>query len=406
MDHRMNTFCRAIFLASGLVCALSSNRAQGFDQLAFDRWVADFQQSAIKQGIDPELLDRALGGLRPRLSVLQSDKKQPEFMLGFWEYYSRGVSENRIRLGRKMREENAALFTDIAEKYHVQPRFLIALWGLESHFGQVKGDIPLVQSLATLAFDPRRGRFFRNELMQLLHILDNQHFALEEAVGSWAGAFGHTQFMPSTHANYGVDADEDGKIHLIESKVDALHSAANYLQRLGWDANKTWGREVILPKNFDYGLARFDLKKKLSFWHDRGVRTTSNTPLPQVDVEASLLVPTGAEGPAFLVYENFRRIMQWNNSLFFALNVGLLSDAIADRATLKWEKPRNYAALKTQEILQIQRTLNRLGFDAGTPDGIIGRQTRKALRDFQKAHSLPADGYPGVQTRTKLQNSS
>lgn len=368
----------------------------------FNRWLDGVRKEALEQGIDPSLVQRAFQGLSPNTKILQLDQNQPEFSLGFWEYFERGVNTDRIRYGQEKLFENQQLLTQAGQRYGIQPRFLVAFWGLETDFGRVKGGHSLVQSLATLAYDPRRGDFFRKELMQLLRIIDAGHMPLQEAKGSWAGAFGHTQFMPSTFAAHGIDGNQDGQIDLINSQADALYSAANYLKNLGWDAQKTWGREVLLPPEFDPGLAQLYTKSPLAFWRQQGITTTSGSALPNVAIDAALLLPAGIEGPAFLVYENFYRIMEWNKSIFFALNVGLLSDAIGNNRFLQQQKPAGYSALKTSEILQIQSSLAHLGYSVGEPDGIIGRQTRAALRDFQAQNNLPADGYPGVKTRELL----
>ena len=376
--------------------------AATIDQADFNRWLDGVRQEARERGISPSLVQRAFEGLTPSAKILSFDKRQPEFSLGFWEYFERGVNPDRIAFGKNKILENQNFLTEISQRHGVQPRFLVAFWGLETDFGRVKGSHPLVQSLATLAYNPRRGDFFRAELMTLLEIIDAGHMTLSEAKGSWAGAFGHTQFMPSTFAQYAIDGNKDGKIHLIDSQIDALHSAANYLKNLGWDDQKTWGREVLVPKNFDFGLAQLYEKQSLTFWHQQGITTISGSALPNVDIEAALLLPAGLEGPAFLVYENFYRIMDWNKSIFFALNVGLLSDAIGKDQTLHSQKPRGHTALKTLEIMKIQQVLSRLGYPVGTPDGVIGRQTRAALRDFQDQNNLPADGYPSLKTRELL----
>lgn len=376
--------------------------ATDIDTQAFSQWTKKLQQEALRQGISKPLVQKAFKDLSPNAKLLSFDRNQPEFSLGFWEYFERGVNAGRIVYGKSKFIENQSLLEEIGKKYNVQPRFLVAFWGLETDFGRIKGSHPLVQALATLSFNPRRSDFFRAELMQLLKIIDAGHMNLAEAKGSWAGAFGHTQFMPSTFVAYGVDGDNDGQIRLIDSMVDALHSAANYLKHLGWDNQKTWGREVILPQGFDLSLAKLYEKQPLEFWKQQGVTAISGETLPNTDIEAALIVPAGAQGPAFLVYENFHRIMRWNKSVFFALNVSLLADAIGKDALLQTQKPAGHSPLKVSEILQIQKALAKLGYQVGTPDGIIGRQTRAALRDFQSQNALPADGFPGVRTRELL----
>ncbi len=398
---KLKRYLGVFFLLSALF-SIQTVAAEIDHTTTFADWIKELKQEALEQGISPSLVRQAFDTLTLNEKILGFDRKQPEFSLGFWEYFERGVNADRIAFGKKKLLENQKLLNKIGKKYGVQPRFLVAFWGLETDFGRVKGSHPLVQSLATLAYNPRRGDFFRSELIQLLKIIDSGHMNLAEAKGSWAGAFGHTQFMPSTFAQYGIDGNKDGKINLIDSHIDALHSAANYLKNLGWDDQKTWGREVLLPQGFDFSLAKLYEKQPLAFWKQAGVMKVSGASLPNVDIDAALIVPAGLDGPAFLVYENFDRIMRWNKSIFFALNVSLLADAIEKDAMLYKEKPAGYRALKTSEILQIQTALSRLGYTVGTPDGIIGRQTRAALRDFQRQNQIPADGYPNLETRRLL----
>ncbi|NQY81726.1 MAG: lytic murein transglycosylase [Alphaproteobacteria bacterium] len=393
----------SLLVFSVLGCGLWANlSAREINPTDFAIWLVELRQEAIDQGVSVKLAHTALDNLTPSAFILSFDRRQPELSLGFWDYYARGVSANRVKTGKQKKQKNQSLLARISRKYGVQPRFLLAFWGLESDFGRIKGDHDLVQALVTLAYDPRRSDFFRTELIQLLKIIDAHHLTLKEARGSWAGAFGHTQFMPSTFAAFGVDGNQDGKIHLINSHEDALYSAANYLRKLGWDDEKTWGREVTIPKGFDYCLAQLERKKTLSEWQKLGITTAKGAALPRVELKASLIVPSGSGGPAFLVYDNFHRIMRWNRSIFFALNVGLLSDAIAERARLQAQPPRNYTALKTQQIQQIQQALDQRGFNTGTPDGVIGQQTRQAIRDFQSQNGLTPDGYPSMATRKLL----
>ena len=284
------------------------------------------------------------------------------------------------------------------KKYGVPSSILVAFWGLESNYGKHVGKMNLVRSLATLSFDLRRRDFFTQELLILLKLID-QNKIPDDVQGSWAGAMGATQFMPSNVASYAVDANQDGKLDLWTNKQDIFHSSANFLKRIGWHRGERWGEEVLLPKNFNFELTGLKIKKTLQEWQDLGVKLADGrnlstlSPLPP---NASLIVPMGHQGPAFLVYRNFHAILRWNRSILYALSVGYLSDQLAGKPILK-SKPINEPALSRKDILSIQKKLNQLGFNAGHADGIAGPRTRSAIRQYQRANNLIVDGYIGSQ---------
>jgi len=296
----------------------------------FTAWLKDVRAQARAKGIKESTLNAALSGIRPIPRVIELDRNQPEFKLTYRQYMERVVPYARVLKGRRMLEENRALLEKIGAKYGVQPRFLVAFWGVETDFGRVTGGFPVIPALATLAHDGRRSSFFRGELMNALKIVDEGHVTPAKMIGSWAGAMGQCQFMPSSFVRFAVDEDGDGRKDLWSSKADVFASAANYLKRSGWKGDQGWGRAVTLPKHFDRKLAGQE-RRSLKTWSVLGVRDGTGKPLPQSDTSAALMLPEADGGPAFLVSDNFFTILKWNRSNFYALAVGQLADALATR---------------------------------------------------------------------------
>lgn len=294
----------------------------------FLQWLEDFRRDALQQGIRQTTLDAAFEGIQPIPRVVELDRRQPEFTLTFQQYMERVVPPARIEKGRQMLAENRALLELVGDKYGVQPRFLVAFWGVETDFGRVKGGFQVVPALATLAHDGRRSSYFRGELINALKILDQGHVKPAEMTGSWAGAMGQCQFMPSSFLNFAVDYDGDGRKDLWNNKADVFASAANYLARSGWKDDQTWGRPVRLPSDFDPALASLKVRKKLSEWSRLGVRRADGQALPSRDLPASIVFTEGPGSAAYLVYDNFETILKWNRSVFFAVAVGSLADRI------------------------------------------------------------------------------
>lgn len=294
----------------------------------FSRWLEALRSEAAAQGISQATLNAALSDLTPIPRVIELDRRQPERTLTFDEYLERVVSETRIAQARREYLRHRPLLEEIGRRYGVPPRFIVALWGIESSFGHNTGSYRVIPALATLAYDGRRSTFFRSELLAALRILDQGHVTPEDMRGSWAGAMGQNQFMPSSFLQYAVDHDGDGRRDIWRSHADVFASTANYLARAGWDAAYTWGREVHLPPGFDPALAGLDTRKPLAEWQALGVRRRDGGDLPAVAISASLVLPGGPGGPAFLVYDNYRAILRWNRSTYFATAVGLLADAI------------------------------------------------------------------------------
>lgn len=372
----------------------------------FQKWLQDVRTEASQKGISNQTLNQAFADLKPIERILELDQRQPEFTRTFWDYIGRSVSQDRIERGRRLLQKHSKLFNDIYTRNGVQGRFLVSFWGLETNFGDYTGGFPVIGALATLAHDPRRSDFFRAELMDALTILDQKHIALQRMEGSWAGAMGQTQFMPSTFVRYAKDGDGDKKIDIWNSLPDVMESASNYLSSIGWKGDETWGREVLLPKDFDLELVDLDLRKPLAEWQQLGVRRTNGADLPIVaDMEASLVLPAGYKGPAFLVYNNFRKIMVWNRSIFYAIAVGHLADRIVGKGPITVARPANDKAISRNQVIEMQSALNQLGFNAGKPDGIMGSQTRAAIKDYQRAAGLPADGHATLPLIEQLQNA-
>ena len=297
----------------------------------FVAFLASVRAEGLEKGLRPATLDGALADAKHMDRVIELDRKQPEFTLGFDEYLSRIVSASRVEEGRRKLSENRALLREIEKRYGVQPRFVVALWGIETGFGRNTGGMSVVSSLATLAYDGRRSKYFRTELMNALTILDQGHITPGAMTGSWAGAMGQCQFMPSTFLKFAVDWDGDGKRNIWTDRGDALASAANYLSSEGWADNQTWGRAVKLPKGFDPRLIGLETRKSLREWRKLGLKGHDGKALPNRDIEASVVLAEAGKGPAFLVYDNFRTIMKWNRSTFFALAAGHLADRIGGK---------------------------------------------------------------------------
>ena len=368
---------------------------------SFEDFLSNVRQIAIEQGVSKSTIDKAFFELSPNLDILEADGKQAEFSQNFWHYINKRVNQTRLNNGYDTLKQNTSLLNKVSQKYGVPDYILVAFLGLESNYGTYTGKLSLIQSLATLAFDPRRSDFFTRELVTLLKLIDKGKIPID-AKGSWAGAMGAIQFMPSNVLTYGVDADKDGDIDLWNSKDDIYASAANFLKHLGWNKGEKWGREVTIPKNFDYRLTGLQNKKKVTEWGSLGIRQANGSALPNSSMEGSLIVPMGHRGPAFLVYQNFRVILDWNRSQLYALSVGYLADRIKGQGKLR-AKPLDEPLLSKEDILSIQETLNILGYDVGVADGVLGPKTRAATRQFQSDIGMVADGYVGYELLQKFQ---
>jgi membrane-bound lytic murein transglycosylase B len=319
----------AIVVALG--AAVAAYPAHAETDPAFEAWLSGLRAEAMDAGIREETLEASFAGVAPIPRVIELDRRQPESTLTFEQYVDRIVSDTRIIHGRARLSENSPLLQEVAEKFGVQPRFIVALWGIETNFGQNTGGFSVIAALATLAYDGRRSKFFRRELLDALRIVDEGHIRPESMKGSWAGAMGQSQFMPSSFMTYAYDYNGDGAKDIWTTSADVFASAANYLSGVGWNSDITWGREVRLPAGFDPALADLKVVKQLSEWQALGVRRADGRDLPARDIPASVVFPGKAGGPAYIVYDNYRALLRWNRSLYFATAVGLLSDQIAGR---------------------------------------------------------------------------
>lgn len=353
-------------------------------------------QQAKQAGIDDSTIARGLSNAQFIPNVIKYDRNQPEFVRTFPNYISKRVTDWRINKGRDLLAKHKDLLQNLYEEYGIPQRYIVAFWGLETNFGGIKGKMPIIDSLATLACDYRRSEFFTKELIHSLELMQREALPKEQMIGSWAGAMGHTQFMPSAYLQYAKDGDNDGKVDLWNSVPDALTSAAHFLKNLGWQAGYRWGREVIIPEGFDYSLIGRDKSKTLAQWSELGVSRTNGASLGDSDLKSSLLLPAGHKGPAFIVYKNFDVIMRWNFSEFYAISVGYLADRLTGAGRFSAPLPDlpNYSIAQVKDL---QMKLNQLGFDVGTADGIMGPATRRGIQGFQSANEFIADGFPAPE---------
>ena len=398
-----------LIAATGLAAILPAARANNApepevaaDRPSFQDWLADFRQQAEATGISKATLDATLTGLQPDPNILEHDLSQPEFVQTFWNYLDARITAKRIAAGKAMLAEHAHLFAAEEKRYGVPARYLVAFWGLETNYGGYLGDNSIIQALATLAYDNRRASFFRAQLLNALRIVDSGNMSPANLRGSWAGAFGHMQFMPSTFLRYAVDGDSDGRIDIRDSLADAIDSAANYLQQMGWQSGQGWGEEVVLPKQFDWSQAQLNHWKTIRDWSALGVTRADGSALPNSNLTAAILLPQGHDGPAVLVQRNFNVMLRWNHSVNYALAVGLLADRLADKPGLANGRDVDNRRLSRDQVIDMQNCLATLGFDPGPVDGLPGRQTLNAIRAYQTTAGLPADGYASIPLLDRL----
>ncbi len=393
-------------LQSNAVCTalVSPSTASADDAsqsaLSFAQWREAFRSRALASGLPASLLHSALDDLQPDPAVLKADSSQPEFSRPVWAYLDSALANSRVRQGQRLMALHVNDLQAIEQRYGVERQILVAVWGMESDFARFMGNQSVIRSLATLAHHGRRPQFAEEQLLAALQILHSGDISLAEMRGSWAGAMGQTQFMPTTYLSHAVDFDSDGKRDLWHSSSDALASAAHYLQASGWQRGQRWGFEVSLPNHFDYALADDSLRLSLAEWAQRGVQLPPGGDLQQ---RASLILPAGHRGPAFLVMDNFRAILRYNNSTSYGLAIGLLSDALLGRPGVRASWPRSDQPLSRSQRIGLQEALQARSYNPGPADGIIGANTRRAIRAYQQSLGWPADGYPDLRLLEELQ---
>ena len=376
--------------------------AAALEQQRFAKWVADFRATARASGIREATLQSAFGSVQFLPRVIELDRAQPEFTRTVWDYLDNTVSPQRIATGQDKLQQVRAEADAAAARYGVPATIVVAIWGMESNYGGNYGSTPVIDALATLGFEGRREDWARRELLAALKILDSGDIARDRMIGSWAGAMGQTQFLPSNFLAYAVDADGDGRRDIWGSMPDVVASTANFLSRSGWQAGMPWGVEVRLPAGFDYGRADMAVRQPSAQWTAEGVTSMDGQPLPAF-ADGSVLLPAGAQGPAFLVGPNFRAVLRYNNSTNYALAVGLLAQRLGGGTDVQAPWPRNLTALSRSQIAELQAALTQRGFATGAADGVMGPATREGLRRYQRSVGLPADGYPSAELLQRLQ---
>lgn len=386
----------AATLPTAVVASPEAALAQGFA-----RWMADFRVRAAAAGIGEATLRATLDNARYLPRVVSLDQAQPEFNRPVWDYLDNAVSPQRTSRGQAKLQQVRPEADAAAARYGVPPTILAAIWGMESNYGSNYGDISTVDALATLGFEGRREAWARDQLLAALQIVQNGDIDRAHMVGSWAGAMGQTQFLPSNFLAYAVDADGDGRRDIWGSMADVMASTAHFLARSGWQAGQPWGLEVQLPSGFDVGRADAGIRQPSAQWAAEGVRSMDGAPLPAL-AEADLLLPAGARGPAFLVGPNFRAILRYNNSTSYALAVSLLAQRLGNGVGVQAAWPRSLRALSRSQLIALQTALNQRGFASGTPDGMVGPATREGIRGYQRSVGLPADGYPDTDLLGRL----
>ncbi|PCC97632.1 lytic murein transglycosylase [Halopseudomonas pelagia] len=388
--------------------AIAAPLNEQHEDMTFQQWRDQFREEALAAGIEPQLFDQAFSGITPDPAILRADRSQPEFTRPVWEYLEGAMSSTRLSSGRRLLEEHAQMLAAIEQRYGVDRNILVSIWGLESNFGANMGNNLVIRALATLAHEGRRPDFAHEQLLAALEILQRGDITPDDMLGSWAGAMGQTQFIPTTYNVHAVDFDGNGKRDIWHSSADALASAANYLQASNWQTGQLWGMEVKLPDGFDYALADMSIRKPISEWNNLGITTARGTALNLEHPEqtGSLLLPAGHRGPAFIVMDNFRSILRYNNSTSYALAIGLMSQRLHGGGQISAGWPTGDKPLSRSERLELQERLEAGGFEPGGIDGIIGANTRKAIRRLQLSLGTPADGYPDHELLNALRQWS
>ncbi len=390
---------RATILALPLVLIASAASAQG----SFQSCLSGLRGEAAAKGVSGATFDRAMAGVEPDMKIIEAMNNQPEFKTPIWDYLGTLVDEEKVAEGRAMMRQHAAVLAAAEQRFGVDRHTIAAVWGVESDFGKAKGRWPLVQALSTGAcLAPRRNAFFKGELLATLQIIQRGDLRPERLFGSWAGAFGHTQFIPTTYLRLAVDGDGDGRRDLVDSIPDALHSTANFMDKAGWVTGATWGYEVRVPDGYSGPTGR-NPKQPVSSWAARGIVKFDGSPLNGTG-NAGLLMPAGRNGPAFLVFKNYDAAFSYNGADSYALAISLLSDRLRGRPGVQGQWPTDDLPLSREQRRELQRLLIARGYNVGEPDGAVGSLTRAAIREVEAKIGMPQTGRPGEKVLRALKS--
>ncbi len=388
-----------------LLAATTAFATPAFAQSDFRDCLQNIKTDAVRQGVPGAVVDRAFQGLTPDQKVIDLDSRQPEFSLTYGKYVGGSVTPDRIAKGQQKMAQYRSLLDQLQSEYGVPPQYLMSFWGVETNYGTFMGDFQVVRSVATLACMTKRVAFFTNETIQALKILAMNHMTSQQMRGSWAGAMGNMQFMPSTFTKWAVDRDGNGKTDLWSSIPDAFASAANFLRGIGFKPGLPSSEEVVLPQGFPLEQADASVDKPVKAWAALGVKKVGGGPLAAVDDPSSIILPAGWRGPAFILYPNFKAVMNWNRSTLYALAVGVLARQIAGGPAVMQPPPADDQPLSRDTVIDMQTRLARLGFYTDETDGLLGPKTRSAVRMFQKQAGLPADGHATPEMVQRLQQA-
>ncbi len=390
----------ALFLAPGLIPAGAepavpppSKPRNCQNDVPFSRWIVEFRKEAVADGIKPQTIEATIGGMTPDQSVIGRDRKQGFFNQTFLEFYGKLATQSRYQMGRSYLQKHGAIFARAEKEFGVPGAVITGFWALESDFGIGMGNLPVMRSLLTLAWDCRRGELFREELKAAMKIIEKGYLRESEMIGSWAGELGQTQFLPGHYLNYAVDYDNDGRRDLMQDVPDIIGSTANFIKDLGWRAGEPWIEEVRLTKELAWDQADLEIEHPRSQWAAWGVQSATGK-LPADGLKASLMLPMGRNGPAFLAYSNFRIYTKWNNSLTYATTAAHLAARMNGAPQMSRGNGGPVSSLSFEQVKELQVILTTRGFDVGEPDGKIGAGTRKAVKAMQIKYGQPPDSYP------------
>src|SRR6185312_6105348 len=388
-----------------LLAATTALASPAAAQNGFQDCLQNIRGEALRQGVPAPTIDTAFRGLTPDPKVVDLDSRQPEFSLTYGKYIANAITPDRIARGQQKLAQYRGLLEALQREYGVPGEYLVAFWGVETNYGSYMGDFSALRSVATLACMTKRRAFFSNETVQALRILANNHMTTQQMKGSWAGAMGNMQFMPSTFTKWAVDRDGDGRIDIWTSMPDAFASAANFLRGIGFRPGLPAAEEVFLPQNFPLDQADTTVEKPVRAWAAMGVKRAGGGALPASDETSAIILPAGWRGPAFILYPNFKAVMNWNRSTLYALSVTILAQQIAGGPTIAQAAPADDEPLSHATVVDIQTRLARLGFYTDEADGLLGPKTRSAVRLFQKQDGLPDDGHPTQEMVARLQRA-